>query len=181
MPVKWVGSCRAKQAGFSNNWLIFLKLPRNWLGRVFWKKNLPQACHTFLLLRIRRKDLIPYTNKDDQFHWICYSQILKFGNWHSSRWNTLWAVGGGGGASLLLLKLFTALAHSALSPLSPNPQKAFSALHFLHCRKRKRGGNKGGIQRQAKYVWKIPLKTVGQRLSHPKGISSMGESVFWCF
>ena len=38
MPVKWVGSCRAKQAGFSNNWLIFLKLPRNWLG-LFEKKT----------------------------------------------------------------------------------------------------------------------------------------------
>ena len=58
-------------------------------------------------------------------------------------------MGGGGGASLVIETVYG--HHSPLS-LSPNPQKAFSALHFLHCRKREGGGIKEGFRNRAKYV-----------------------------
>ena len=53
----------------------------------------------------------------------------------------------GGGASLVIETVY---GHHY--PLSPNPQKAFSALHFLHCRKREEGGIKEGFRNRAKYV-----------------------------
>ena len=59
-------------------------------------------------------------------------------------------MGGGGGASLVIETVYG--HHSPFLSLSPNPQKAFSALHFLHCRKREEGGIKEGFRNRAKYV-----------------------------